>query len=125
MSSRKAVLVVEDDAVISASIRELLEDNDYKVITAANGHLALEALKKSAAPAVILLDLMMPIMDGFTFRRNQLADSSLCDIPVIVMSADGHVEEKRIRASTEYYLKKPVDIFLLLETVARVASGRP
>lgn len=116
-----SVLIVEDDVYISSSIRELLEDNDYEVFSAPNGQAALNLLKKSAPPSLILLDLMMPVMDGFEFRQKQLADPTLTDIPVVIMSADGHVEEKRARTAASDYLKKPVDIFTLLRTVEKFA----
>jgi CheY-like chemotaxis protein len=120
--NKKLILIVEDDESISGAISELLKDNDYEVLHAPNGRDALELLKSQVKPNLILLDLMMPIMDGFVFRENQLAEQSLRDIPVVVMSADGHVEEKKIRTSAAEYLKKPVDIFHLLSTVKKHSS---
>ena len=116
----KTILVVEDDSTISSSLKELLEDNGYAVLTAFNGSEALDILKKITAPSLIILDLMMPIMDGFEFRENQLSNPLIKDIPVIIMSADGHIEEKRERARTAYYLKKPLDIFHLLAVIEKL-----
>lgn len=66
---KKSILVVEDDPVISLSIKDLLEDNDYVVILAVNGSEALTALKTTKDFSLILLDLMMPVMDGFQIQR--------------------------------------------------------
>jgi CheY-like chemotaxis protein len=117
---KKTILIVEDDSSISSSLKEFLEDNDFSVLTAPNGEVALNVLKASKKPSLILLDLMMPIMDGFAFRENQLSDEELKDIPVIIMSADGHVAEKKIKTSAVDYIKKPLDIFNLLEVIAKV-----
>jgi CheY-like chemotaxis protein len=119
---KKTILIVEDDAVISNSIKEFLEENDYLVLTAFNGADALVLLSSSPAPSMILLDLMMPKMDGFQFREIQLADQRIKDIPVVIMSADGHVAEKKVKTSALEYLKKPVDIFQLLATVQKFST---
>ncbi len=116
----KTILIIEDDHVISASLKEVLEENDYQVLTAPNGLEALKLLKTSDHPSLILLDLMMPIMDGFQFRENQLADHLIKHIPVVVMSADGHVAEKKAKTSAQAYLKKPLDIYDLLELIEKV-----
>jgi CheY-like chemotaxis protein len=122
-SLRPKILIVEDDHAILSGIADLLTDGDFEVVTATNGQAAIEILKNSVIkPNLILLDLMMPIMDGFEFRKLQLLDPLLRDIPVVVMSADGHVEEKRVRTQAGAYLKKPVDIFVLMDTVRKHAT---
>lgn len=121
-TSIKTVLIVEDDLGISTSLRELLELDGYNVLSALNGVEALQILKKSTRPFLILLDLMMPVMDGFQFRQLQLADSSIKDIPVVVMSADCHNSEKIALTTANEYIKKPMDIHFLLDTVGRFAS---
>src|SRR5438046_2792257 len=84
------ILVVEDDPYIRESIQELLELESYTVACAANGKEALDYLEKigNGLPQLILLDLMMPVMDGFEFRRQQVTSPVLSKIPLIVMSAD-------------------------------------
>lgn len=80
------ILVVDDDADVVLGLRSLLEDWGYAVADAANGLRALEYLRASPSPVVIILDLSMPVMDGFAFRKHQLQDPSIADIPVIVHS---------------------------------------
>jgi CheY-like chemotaxis protein len=109
---------VEDDVDIRDAIVELLSE-DYDVSTAKDGAVALKMLREGHAPDLILLDLMMPIMDGFTFREEQLRDPKLNGIPVIVMSADGNVIDKQARAKAIAYLKKPLDIQDFLGTLEK------
>jgi CheY-like chemotaxis protein len=77
----------------------------------------LERLQGGVHPCVILLDLMMPVMDGWQFRRQQVLDRSLAGIPVIVVSAAGRERMAEIDANA--YLTKPVDLELLLERVSQ------
>ena len=111
------VLVIEDDPDIREAILELLADEGIVAQAAEHGAAALALLREGRVPKVILLDLMMPVMDGFTFRREQEKDSAWARIPVVVMSADGHVDEKKARAGAVAYLRKPVDIHELLRVV--------
>ena len=83
------LLVVEDDETIRASLADLLGDEGATLATVANGREALEALRGAPQPPdLILLDLMMPVMDGWEFRIAQRADQMLSKIPLIAMSAD-------------------------------------
>jgi CheY-like chemotaxis protein len=110
------ILVVEDHADLREMLAVLLESEGYEVDTAQNGAEALNALSASR-PALILLDLMMPVMSGDEFRRRQLADARYRDVPVICMTAahDGRERAERIHA-TEYF-QKPVDFERLLGAV--------
>jgi CheY-like chemotaxis protein len=95
------------------------------VSVAANGRLALEALAHAEPlPCVILLDLMMPVMNGFEFREAQLADPRIAAVPVVLMTADNHVVEKTARIGAAGALGKPFDIDELIRVVGRFA-GRP
>ncbi len=76
-------------------------------------------MRTSARPDLILLDLMMPIMDGWQFRREQAQDPSLSAIPVVVLSADGNVRQKAASLHADGYLQKPVDVENLLEVIQR------
>jgi len=88
------ILVVDDDRDIRDSLVEVLGEHGYPVIGAGNGVEALEILRTSAPPpSLILLDLMMPVMDGREFRERQLENPALADIPVIVISAYNDVEQ--------------------------------
>lgn len=108
------VLVVEDDAETLASISELLKLEGYTVLEARNGQEALEQLRKPPLPAVIILDLLMPVMDGWQFLKRQKATPELTRIPVVVMTAVGATAA----AEAELILHKPVEPKHLLRTVA-------
>jgi CheY-like chemotaxis protein len=108
------VLVVEDDAETLASISELLRLEGYTVVEARNGQEALERLKQPPPPAVIILDLLMPVMDGWEFLRRKKQLPELARIPVVVMTAVGSTAA----VGAELILHKPVEPKHLLRTVA-------
>lgn len=83
----QTVLIVEDDELIRRAMQMVLEWEGYHVDCANNGQEALDYLRAGARPSVILLDVMMPVLDGEQFRRQQLSDPELASIPVIVVSA--------------------------------------
>jgi CheY-like chemotaxis protein len=112
-------MVVEDDSDVRETIVELLEDEGYEARAATNGQDALEMLRGARAPGLILLDLRMPVMDGWEFRRQQRGDPTLSQIPVVVMSADGALERKTEGMAAAAVLAKPVGLERLLETVHR------
>jgi CheY-like chemotaxis protein len=118
--AREGVFVVEDNADILQAIVQVLEDEGYTVRATANGREALAMLRAGDAPLprVILLDLMMPVMDGWAFRAEQAADPTLADIPVIVLTADGNAAEKAAQLACAGGLRKPVDLMTLLDAVA-------
>jgi CheY-like chemotaxis protein len=116
-SDKNLVLIVEDDRDISSSVAELLEDSGFATCVAFNGAEALKMLNSGVRPSVILLDLMMPVMDGFAFRDAQRKDPALAMIPVVVMSADGNLAERQSRAQANAYIRKPLDIDALIAVV--------
>jgi CheY-like chemotaxis protein len=97
----------------------VLMDDGYEVAHAANGREALELLHSQPEPSVILLDLMMPEMDGAQFREAQLRDPKLAQIPVIVLSADRRVAEKARELGVQTFLVKPLGPEQLLSIVER------
>jgi CheY-like chemotaxis protein len=109
------VLVVEDDPELRQSICTVLDDAGYTSWPAENGEIALKRAREER-PCVILLDLMMPIMNGFEFRSEQLRDPKLSSIPVVVITADGRAADKA-RTLHADYLKKPIHLDALLELV--------
>jgi CheY-like chemotaxis protein len=109
------VFVVEDDEDTRDMLSRFLELEGFRVETAANGRQALERLASGVNPSVIVLDLMMPVMDGWQFRREQTRDAALAPIPVIVVSAAGRERFDAINANA--YLTKPVDLELLLKEI--------
>ncbi len=121
------ILVVEDDPDIRDAMTAILESEGYEVVGAAEGHEALDRLRGHlegpARPRVILLDLMMPVMDGFEFRVQQLQDPELADIPVIVFSSGGDLHRKVSPLAADGWLAKPIDIPKLLELVRTRCGG--
>jgi CheY-like chemotaxis protein len=113
------VLVVEDDEDIRVALMALIEGRGYQAIGAVHGRDALERLRESEpAPCVILLDLLMPVMDGWEFRRAQRDDPSLSGIPVVVLSAYRH-RPSVTELDAADYLSKPVDVDALLAAIRR------
>jgi len=116
--------VVEDDRDIRESITEVLEDEGYRVTSAQDGECALEYLKSPKPhPHLILLDLMMPRMNGFQFREEQLKDPKTASIPVAVFTADGNAQFKADKLNAAGYVRKPLDINTLLDLISRVLSS--
>ena len=112
------VMLVEDDPDIRAMVSQLLELEGWRVLSFANGTHALQALKAGERPRLILLDLMMPNMNGWQFRAEQMRDPALAAIPVVVLSGDVRgADPGSVRA--DGYLKKPIDLDVLLATVRR------
>ena len=109
------VLVVEDDADVRDMLRTILETEGYETVVAANGAEALEAMH-SHTPCVVLLDLMMPVMDGWTFRQRQLGIPEFAEVPVICLTAvyDPEAASQALRAPC---LHKPVEMDALLDRV--------
>jgi CheY-like chemotaxis protein len=115
------VLLVEDDLSIRDMLHDLLEDEGYRVRSAGNGRDALACLRASGPTRLILLDLMMPVMDGWAFREAQRRDPALSHIPVIVLSADDALAEKALRMSAAAWLSKPFELGVLLDAIHRHA----
>lgn len=112
------ILVVDDDTDIRETIIEVLEENGHRALAAANGTEALAALRAMGEPpCLILLDLMMPIMDGRAFREAQQADPELARIPVIILSAFRDSAETAKELEATAYLPKPVSIDALMSLV--------
>jgi CheY-like chemotaxis protein len=113
------ILVVDDDRDIRDSLVELMTEHGYPAVGASNGAEALAQLEARAQPpALILLDLMMPVMDGREFRERQLENPAWARIPVIAISAYNDVE-RQARALEVDYLRKPLALRSLLDAVRR------
>jgi len=87
------ILLVEDEASVREVIEAVLQDEGYRVVCTENGAEALEILRSGLRPCIIILDLMMPVMDGWQFRAAQLRDPELLKIPTVVYSAVGEIDE--------------------------------
>jgi two-component system, chemotaxis family, chemotaxis protein CheY len=128
LDPRKCVLVVEDDSMIRSVLAGALADEGYAVLTASNGLAALEEVRRGA-PDAVLLDLMMPVLDGWGFLA-QCRDEQLCtDIPVLVMSAYLRLPETARELKVRGCIAKPFDLDVLLGAVERLLwplrSGAP
>ena len=117
------VLVVEDDADIRDVLAQLLAPEGYLVATAEHGEEALAWLRTHPAPCAILLDLMMPVMDGLTFLRAMRAEPALSSIPVVVLSAAGPDLLARTAHDVIACLPKPVEAEQVLTQLSRARNG--
>ena len=111
------VLIVEDDADLREMMAQILALEGFTPATANNGRDALDYLRAAELPRLILLDLMMPVMDGWEFQRERQRDPRLAALPVLVLTA---LDEARASdATTDGYMKKPLDFDTLLNVVHR------
>jgi CheY-like chemotaxis protein len=117
----RQILVVDDDREIRTIVDDLLTGEGYLVRTASNGRQALEILA-AWRPEVILLDLSMPDMNGWTFLAHQQADPALAPIPVIVMSAHYNLSKNDSLQSAAAIVPKPFDIDRLLTIITSLAA---
>ncbi len=115
--SARPILVVDDDALICEAVQSLLELEGYAVVVAPDGEDALHRLRAGLEPALILLDLTMPVKDGFQFRREQLADARLASIPTIVWSAASVPRGDGNHWNGTTFLRKGVDFDTLLACI--------
>lgn len=116
----KKILLVEDDTSIRELLTEILEDEGYSVVSGANGSEGLKSLEKTI-PDLIIMDIMMPVMDGYAFRKEILKNNKFNQIPVLVMSAQSQVLEKLETHDLKNFINKPIELSHLLETVNTLA----
>lgn len=120
------ILVVDDDSNIRSMVIELLEDEGYSVQGAADGLDALDRLRaEPQPPCVILLDLMMPRMDGWAFRQAQREDPALAAIPVVTMSAHANLPATAAPLEPAGIVPKPIDIGHLLSLIEQFCGNTP
>jgi CheY-like chemotaxis protein len=111
------ILIVEDDADLREMMAQLLTLEGFRAETVANGREALDYLQKGDYPDLILLDLMMPVMDGWEFRRRQSAHPEYAQVPVVILSALDQARAADLGGPA--FLKKPLNFDLLLDLVRR------
>ena len=119
-----AVLVIEDDHDIRTEVAELLAEAGYRVLTAADGKEGLDRLSDASDCSLILLDLMMPKLDGWAFRARQLASPELAKIPVVVLSGAGNVKHVTRALRADEVIEKPFGVDELLAVVERFCAPR-
>jgi CheY-like chemotaxis protein len=111
------VLIVEDDADLREMMAQLLTLEGYRAETVSNGREALKFLHEGPPPDLILLDLMMPVMDGWEFRKVQQGEPALAKVPVVVLTALDQAQARAEGLNGVDFLKKPLDFDRLLEIV--------
>jgi CheY-like chemotaxis protein len=111
--SANKILIVDDDIDIRDTLRDFLEDEGYVVGAVANGREALDYLREHPATSLVLLDLMMPIMNGYEFRQAQQRDDAIAAVPVIVMTARGDASD----VGVDQILEKPFKLTQLREAI--------
>jgi len=121
---QKQILIVEDSPDLQALLGQLLFDEGYAVKSSMNGQEAFDYLRarKDPQPDLILLDIMMPVMDGLVFRDVISQYQEFANIPVIFITADSHSEAKVQTDKKTAYLKKPIDLEQLLKKVKEFCS---
>jgi CheY-like chemotaxis protein len=118
-SDRRAdILVIDDDACCREALVSILELEGYQVACAAHGLEALASLRRGPLPSLILLDLRMPVMDGWQFRQEQQQDPVLAGIPVVVMTGAADQDQEALTVDAAGYFLKPYGVTALLDLVA-------
>ena len=119
MVPEQSILLIEDDLDINEAIQSILKDENFKVNAVFNGKEALEYLKNSPLnPSLILIDYMMPCMNGLQFREAQLQDPKIADIPTVMLSATNNFEDIN-KLKFQEYLPKPIDLDSLINIVRK------
>ena len=117
------VLVVEDDDDVREALLLLLENEGVHAVGATDGRDALERLEAGFRPSLILLDLMMPVMDGERFLRARKADPNLASIPVVVVSAMQRMRVDPVELDVDEMIPKPVNPLRVLEAVRQYRTA--
>jgi CheY-like chemotaxis protein len=120
---RVPVLIVDDDYDVRDAIADVLQTEGIPAAFAGDGEEALDWLRRNPAPCLILLDWMMPRCDGATFREAQRNDPDLARIPVVLLTADAHVDEKLRALQVDGVLRKPVDLDRLSSMIRRYCDS--
>jgi CheY-like chemotaxis protein len=116
---QEVIVLVEDDEDLRETLAELLRLSGYAVLTAANGRDAIAVLRQAPEPCLVLLDLMMPVMDGWQFRRAQLGDPQIAGVPVVVISGADDVAAEAEALEAVAHLTKPIELRDVLGVIDR------
>jgi CheY-like chemotaxis protein len=117
----ESILLVEDDDHIASLLQALLTDAGYSVLRARNGAVALRSLE-SSTPAAIILDLMMPVMDGWTFLARYREHRTSADIPIVVVSAVAPVQASAEELGVRAVLAKPFNIEDVVDAITDITG---
>jgi CheY-like chemotaxis protein len=116
------VLVIEDDVDLRDALTDVLELAGFRVTTASDGHTGLAMLRAGLAPDAIVLDLMMPVMDGYAFRAAQRSDPALARIPTVVSTADRRARPEGPLAGVAAFVPKPMSADVIVRTLRDVVA---
>jgi CheY-like chemotaxis protein len=116
------ILVVEDDSTLRNAMGDLLGEEGILATRAENGQIGLDLLRAGARPCLVLLDLQMPLVDGFTFRRRQLEDPRIAGIPVVVMTGQPGRAQEAEKLGIALTMSKPVASSRVLGVVAQYCA---
>ncbi len=119
MAGEASVLIVEDDADVRSAVAAVLEAEGYRVVEATDGVQALQFLRGTTVFCMILLDLWMPVMNGFEFRSEQLKDPTLAAVPVIVITADHAAARRAVDLGVVAAMTKPIEFEPLLDLLGQ------
>ena len=123
MTRNRQILIVDDDLDIRELLAETLEERGFDVVTAANGLEAISVVRNmTTPPSIILLDLMMPVLDGYGFLEERAKDAALASIPVAVISAGHGLDPSRL-SNAARIIPKPIDVSLLVSVIHDVGSA--
>ena len=114
----RTILVVDDNIDLRDTLGDLLTLAGYRVVCASNGREALACLRSGPLPRLILLDLKMPVMNGWEFRTLQLQDPALAGVPVLVLSGGADIRDEVAGLQADAYIPKPANIDLLMAAIA-------
>jgi two-component system alkaline phosphatase synthesis response regulator PhoP len=117
---KKEILILEDDDLLREFLTELLEENDYRVITSSNGLEGLERLTLGFKPDLILLDYRMPKMDGIAFRKAQLQNALWASIPTLLLSGD--ILKDFSLFGRQMVMPKPFNIISLIDRMSSLLN---
>jgi len=116
------ILVVEDDSTLRNAMGDLLDEEGMSETRAENGQVGLDLLRAGARPCLVLLDLQMPLVDGWTFRRRQLEDPRIAGIPVVVMTGQPGKAQEAKRLGIALTMSKPIAPSRVAGVVERYCS---
>jgi two-component system, chemotaxis family, chemotaxis protein CheY len=119
------VLVIDDDAEIRQALTDVLEDEQYSVVCASNGREALTKIEDGLCPDIILLDVMMPVMDGWHFLSARLAYPQLIEIPIIIISAGMEAMSEARKVGVFDVIRKPLHISSLVRQIEHCRRASP
>jgi two-component system response regulator MprA len=118
----KRILIVEDEADVAQTFADVLEGAGYHTLRASNGLEGLEHLRTGGRPSLILLDVSMPVLDGWGFRREQQLMPGGTTVPVMVITADSDAGRKAAALGAQGWLRKPCGVRALLDEVYRLCG---